>query len=150
MNPQAMQAQFMIAGEQKVRTLNEVLAMKHVPKEAYLYMNLITEEMQKEMDEVFKALENAVYPDEKLAALCEVLDAIADSVVVLMGLANSLGLPFAQAYELVHQSNMNKFVKQEDGTYRILKRADGKVVKPKDWKRPDIMSLLKYKLVIGE
>jgi hypothetical protein len=45
---------------------------------------------------------------------------------------------------------MNKFVKQEDGTYRILKRADGKIVKPKDWQRPDIMSILKYKLVIGE
>jgi predicted HAD superfamily Cof-like phosphohydrolase len=145
-----MQAQFMIAGEQKVNRLTEVLAMKHLPAEATLYVNLITEEMQKEMEETFSKLEEAVYPDEKLAALCEVLDTICDSAVVLMGLANALGLPFGLAYEAVHRSNMNKFVKQEDGTYRILKRADGKIVKPKDWQRPDIMSILKYKLVIGE
>jgi len=150
MSSQAVkQKEFMLAGGQRVYTLNEVINMKaSVPKEAYLYMNLIEEE-KKELDRAFNILSNTIYPDEKLAALADLLDQICDLKVVISGLSNSLGLPEDMAYDEVHKSNMNKFVRSSDGKYKVIKREDGKVIKPADWSPPDILSILKYKLVTG-
>jgi len=64
----------------------------------------------------------------------------------MMGVCNSLGLPFDAAFHEVHKSNMNKFT-MVDGQYKILKRVDGKVVKPHDWTPPNLMSILKYYLI---
>jgi predicted HAD superfamily Cof-like phosphohydrolase len=103
--------------------------------------------MVKELSSAINAYYNSVYPDQRLAALADLLDAICDAKVVLSGLANTLSLPEDMAYEEVHRSNMRKYVRGIDGKLVALKRADGKIIKPKDWTGPDILSILKYKLV---
>jgi predicted HAD superfamily Cof-like phosphohydrolase len=145
-----MQSEFMLAGGQKRFSLNEILRSKTVPQQAYMYMNLIEEEVTHELNKAFNNYANAVYPDEKLRALSDLLDAICDSKVVLSGLANTLGLPEDMAYEEVHKSNMTKFVMGPNGELKVLKRVDGKVIKPKDWNPPNLLDILKYKLMIGE
>lgn len=146
-NVQGKQAEFMVMAGQKLFSLREVLKARGANPQAELYMTLVEEEFD-ELQKAFVNYSNAVREDERLAILCEVLDGISDMVVVLMGLCNSLGLPFDPAFNEVHRSNMTKFVMDEaTGQYRILKRADGKVIKPKEWTKPNIMSILKYKLV---
>lgn len=147
---QALQSEFMFAGGQKRFSLNEIIASKKVPQQAYMYMNLIIEEKDDELNKAFNSYANSIYPDEKLRALADLLDAICDAKVVLSGLANTLGLPEDAAFSEVHKSNMNKFVPDGKGGFQVLKRADGKIIKPRDWNPPDILSILRYKLVIGE
>lgn len=147
-NIQGKQAEFMVLAQQRIYTLREVLKKGPNPQ-AELYMNLIEEEFD-ELQASFTKYSNTVREDERLAILCDVLDGVADMAVVLMGLCNSLGLPFDSAFHEVHRANMNKFVDRGDGVLTILKRADGKVIKPTGWTPPNIMSILKYRLVVGE
>lgn len=149
MNFQAKQAEFMVAAEQKVVTLADIMRGKVIPQQALMYMNLCEEEF-KELELDFEKVVNADYADAKLAALAELLDSAGDLLYVVLGLCNSLGLPLHLAFDEIHKANMNKFVRSEDGSYKILKRADGKVVKPDSWNKPDIISILRYRLVVGE
>ena len=148
-NIQGKQAEFMVMAGQKIYTLREILKTNKASPQAELYMNLIEEEFD-ELQAAFVRYSNTVREDERLAILCEVLDGVADMAVVLMGLCNSLGLPFDSAFHEVHKANMNKFIDGGDGVLKILKRADGKVIKPSGWTPPNIMSILKYRLVIGD
>jgi predicted HAD superfamily Cof-like phosphohydrolase len=142
------QAEFMRIGEQLLPRLKEVLSWRN-PRhpQVALYDRLITEEMVKELSIAINHYYNSIYPDERLAALADLCDAICDAKVVLSGLANTLGLPEDMAYEEVHRSNMRKYQRGIDGKLVALKRADGKIIKPKDWAPPDILNILKYKLI---
>ncbi len=73
--------------------------------------------------------------------LTEVSDACADIIYVVVGLSLALGIPLNEIWTEVHKSNMEKF---HDGV--LLKRADGKVIKPEGWKPPDIMGIIKSKM----
>lgn len=148
-NIQGKQAEFMAMTGQKIFGLREVLKARGANPQAEMYMNLVEEEFD-ELQKAFTIYSNTIREDERLQALCEVLDGIADMAVVLMGLCNSLGLPFDAAFNEVHRSNMTKFVQDADGKFVILKRADGKVIKPANWTKPNIISILKYKLVVGD
>ena len=148
-NIQAKQAEFMIAGEQKVNTLTETLKNHKTDPQAILYMNLFNEEST-ELRQAFQSFLDADQPDIKLAAIADIADGVADAIVTLMGLCNSVGIPFHDVYEEVHRSNMLKCIKQDDGTYRILKRADGKIIKPFEWEKPQIMNILRYRLINGD
>jgi predicted HAD superfamily Cof-like phosphohydrolase len=146
-NIQGQQAEFMVAGQQQLGRLRQIVNAKgNTNDQAILYMNLCEEEFG-ELEDAFKIFLAAVRPDEKMAALSELLDAVCDLAVVMMGLCNSLGLPFEPAFNEVHRSNMAKFVMQEDGSFKILKRADGKIIKPHDWTKPNIIDILKYKMI---
>jgi predicted HAD superfamily Cof-like phosphohydrolase len=61
-------------------------------------------------------------------------DAIADLLYVVYGTAVSFGLDIRPIFAEVHRTNMAK----EGGRTR----ADGKVLKPADWRPPDIAPLL--------
>lgn len=87
--------------------------------------------------------------DETLTALdgrdmVEVADGIIDSIYVLVGMGLELGLPLDDLWREVQHSNMSKAVMQPDGSYKVLKRPDGKVTKPEGWKPPDIAGSLRY------
>ena len=147
-NIQAQQAQFMVFAQQRLHTLKDVMRQKQMNAETKLYYDLVLEEF-KELQVAFDAYGKAVQEDEKLACLCDVADAVGDCAVVLMGLCNATGIPFHDVYQEIHRSNMTKFVQTEQGP-RLLKRVDGKVVKPAGWIKPNLMNILKYKLVMGE
>lgn len=145
-NIQAKQAEFMVAGQQELGRLRKIINQTKPTQQELLYFNLCEEEF-KECEEAFDIYLKAIRPDEKMAALAELLDGICDLAVVMMGLCNTLGLPFDPAFQEVHRSNMAKFEMLPDGTFRILKRADGKVIKPHNWTKPNIIDILKYKMI---
>jgi len=69
--------------------------------------------------------------------LIEIADACADLKWVIEGLEHSLGIPQQSVWDEVSRSNMSKMV---DG--KLIKRADGKVLKPDTFVQPNIKKAL--------
>jgi predicted HAD superfamily Cof-like phosphohydrolase len=63
------------------------------------------------------------------------VDAIADSIYVLLGTAIATGVDIEPIWREVQKTNMAKAVGNN--------RNDGKLLKPEGWKPPDIRTLLK-------
>jgi predicted HAD superfamily Cof-like phosphohydrolase len=106
------QAEFMFSCGQTVGEYNE--------KQAELYDTLVLEE--------FKELNEA---DNMTDALKELMDCL----VVLIGFGHSMGWNLDGAWEEVWKSNMSKIDKE---TGMVLKRADGKVLKPESYVPADV------------
>jgi len=90
-----------------------------------LYMELIREE--------FEELKQG--HDNK--DVVEVADACGDLIWVILGLCNSLGIPINPVWQEITASNMSKTV---DG--KVIKRDDGKILKPETYFPPDINKAL--------
>jgi predicted HAD superfamily Cof-like phosphohydrolase len=88
-----------------------------------IYEKLVQEEV---VDELLNAL--------KTENLAEIADGIADSIVVLMGLAFAMGIDMRPVWDAVQRSNLEKTTGPV--------REDGKQLKPEGWKHPDIAKLL--------
>lgn len=82
--------------------------------------------LQEEMNELRAAVDGGSVED--------VADALADIVYIAIGTSLEYGIDLRTVWKEVHGSNMRK----TGGG----KRADGKVLKPKGWKGPDIRSAL--------
>jgi len=95
--------------------------------QARLYMDLIREE--------FLELETGFTSNN----ITEIADGGADLVWVIMGLFSTLGINFDGIWEEVKASNMSKVSE----TGKILKREDGKVLKPETYFKPDINKVLR-------
>jgi len=67
--------------------------------------------------------------------LAKIADGIADSIVVLLGTAVTYGIDIRPIWDEVHRTNMAK----KGGKLR----RDGKLLKPKGWKPPEIKRLIK-------
>lgn len=115
----ANQARFMKACGQTTQSWNE--------DQFVLYLELIREESA----ELFKAAETN--------NRTEIFDGLLDLIVVAIGAGLSAGFPMAEGWKEVIRSNMDK-IDPETGI--VLRRADGKVLKPKDWQPPKLADLL--------
>lgn len=73
--------------------------------------------------------------DPERTDLPEVADAIADLIYVLIGTAHEFGVPLAEVWRRVHESNMAK-----DGGGM---RTNGKITKPPGWQAPDVEGALR-------
>lgn len=85
--------------------------------------------------------------------LVEVADGIADSIVVLVGTALEFGIDLGAVWDEVQRSNMSKFPSctacegagceacNGRGT-QLIRREDGKILKPESWSPPDIPAAL--------
>lgn len=82
------------------------------------------------IDEEKKELELALLSND----MPEIADACADLIYVIVGTAISYGIDLRTVFNEVQRTNM---AKENGGT-----RGDGKVMKPKDWKAPDIEGVL--------
>lgn len=71
--------------------------------------------------------------------IVEIADALADMMVIIIGTALAYGIPIAKVWEEVHRSNMSKV---DPATGSIIKREDGKVLKPDTWSPPDVIGVL--------
>jgi predicted HAD superfamily Cof-like phosphohydrolase len=71
--------------------------------------------------------------------MVEILDALADIGYILAGTIINHGMQniYDDAFDEVHRSNMAKLV---DG--KVLRRADGKVMKPEGWQPPNLAQFL--------
>jgi predicted HAD superfamily Cof-like phosphohydrolase len=114
------QETFMLAGDQSVGTYNE--------DQFNLYLKLIEEEHQE--------LKDAVAANDRV----EALDAILDTIVVLAGAAHSLGVDVEGGWNEVIRSNMSKV---DPASGKLLKRADGKVLKPEGFTPPNLVPFVK-------
>lgn len=87
--------------------------------------------MQEENKEYFAASEDQ--------DIIETLDAFADQLYILLGSINAHGLQdkIIPAFQLVHENNMRKL--GPDG--KVLKNADGKVIKPEGFVKVELNTL---------
>ena len=88
-----------------------------------MYLGLIDEEVGELVD--------AVAADDKV----EQLDALIDILVVTMGAVRAAGWDGQGAWKEVMNTN---FAKIDPETGKVIKRADGKVLKPEGWKAPEL------------
>jgi predicted HAD superfamily Cof-like phosphohydrolase len=75
-------------------------------------------------------------------ALCddvEELDACMDMIWVIIGYCHMRGWDVRGAWDEVARSNLDKINKE---TGKVIKRADGKVLKPDGWKAPQLEKYL--------
>lgn len=113
---------FMIAADQIVKEDYDPI----FDWQSTLYMDLIKEEFL-ELQNAFKDF-NAV----------EVADACADLIWVIEGLSHSMGIPLQKVWNEVARSNHSKV--SESG--KVIKRKDGKILKPDTYSPPDIKTVL--------
>lgn len=93
-----------------------------------MYLNL----MQEEGNE----LSEAILAQDKV----ETLDALIDILVVTIGAIHSLGVDADGAWREVLHSNLAKIDKN---TGKVIKREDGKVLKPEGWQAPQLSKYIK-------
>lgn len=111
---------FMLAADQSIDGTNNA--------QSDLYLTLIREEL--------KEFWSGVETDNDI----ETLDGICDAIWVLIGYAHSKGWNVMSAYEEVARSNMSKVDKASG---KLLKRADGKVMKPDTYSPPDLTPFIR-------
>jgi len=92
-----------------------------------LYRKLIAEEVH----ELHEAVDN----NDRV----EQLDALIDILVVTIGALHSMGADVEGAWQEVIRSNLAKI---DAATGKVIKRDDGKVLKPEGWKPPDLTGYL--------
>ena len=104
-------------------------ACDQVPSEANykMYLGLIEEEVGE--------LNDAVADDDTV----EQLDALVDILVVTMGAIRAAGWDGEAAWKEVMNTN---FAKVDPTTGKVIKREDGKVLKPEGWKAPELSQFI--------
>lgn len=93
------------------------------------------------VEEEINELNNALYSSRNQPTT-DVLDAICDSIYVLVGLALAMGMDIDGAMEEVHKSNMSKL--DEDG--KPIYRDDGKVLKGPNFKPPKLEKFIPWRM----
>ena len=119
-NPFRDQEKFMKACDQSTS--------KHDDQQYLMYVGLIDEET--------KELEQALLDNDRT----EQLDALIDILVVTIGAIHSGGFDAEGAWKEVMSTNFAKIDKE---TGKVVKREDGKVLKPDGWTPPDLKPFLK-------
>jgi predicted HAD superfamily Cof-like phosphohydrolase len=94
----------------------------------------VTETRLKLIEEEVTELREAIEAGD----IVEVADALADILYVTFGAFAAFGIDPADVHREVHRSNMAKLV---DG--KVIRRGDGKVLKPEGWTPPDIAAELR-------
>jgi len=121
-NPFRDQAKFMTACDQTVDRGNT--------DQFNMYLKLIEEEAEE--------LNQAIIAKDRV----EILDALIDMLVVTIGAIHSAGFDAEGAWKEVMQTNFNKIDKD---TGKVVKREDGKVLKPDGWTPPNLKEFLSKK-----
>lgn len=129
------QEKFMLAVDNTVDEFN--------PKQFKLYLKLLVEEFVELLDGCDSG--NRI----------EQLDALIDLMVINIGCLHSLGCDSSAAWNEVIRSNMSKV---DPITGKVLKREDGKVIKPESYSPPflnnfvigDDLNLLDYSDIMSE
>ena len=104
-------------------------ACDQVPSETNykMYLGLIEEEVGE--------LNDAVADDDTV----EQLDALVDILVVTMGAIRAAGWDGEAAWKEVMNTN---FAKVDPTTGKVIKREDGKVLKPEGWRAPQLSQFI--------
>jgi predicted HAD superfamily Cof-like phosphohydrolase len=117
MNSYSDVSKFMMACDQKETGFGN---------QSNLYMKLINEE--------FSELVEAICKHD----MVEIADACADLKWVIEGLEHTLQIPQQSIWDEVARSNLSKISE----TGKVLKRADGKVIKPETFSPPNLKQFI--------
>ena len=98
------------------------------PERVALRRSLIDEEVNKEL-----------FPAMEAGNLVDIADAIGDAIVVMIGTALEYGIPLEKVWEVIDRANMGKV---DPVTGKVIRRSDGKILKPAGWTPPDIAGVL--------
>ena len=93
-----------------------------------LYRDLIKEEVEE--------LNAAIKENDEV----EQLDALIDILVVTIGAIHSMGADAEGAWQEVLKTNLAKI---DSSTGKVIKREDGKVLKPQGWEPPNLLPYIK-------
>ena len=88
---------------------------------------------------------NYVRPSSNVQLIAEQADAMVDAWYYMLNAGAKKGINLDKVFDVVQDANMNK--RFPDGTFH--RREDGKVIKPQDWKEPDIDSEIQRQLKHG-
>ena len=121
----AAQKEFMTACGQTTEVLNL--------QQLRLYVGLVLEET-KELVEAMQNLESGIAAGQPIHRndIAEILDAGGDIMVVAGGVINSIGIHPGNVLDRVWATNLAKI--SPDG--KVLRREDGKILKPPGWEPP--------------
>jgi len=114
---------------------------------AKLRIRLIEEEVDRELLPALRLVRNLQCegtrnpPTSIKDAMVDLVDGIVDSMYVIVGTAVTFGVPLHDAWREVQRSNMEKA--GPDG--HVIKRDDGKILKPDGWQPPDLRKVLGFK-----
>jgi predicted HAD superfamily Cof-like phosphohydrolase len=126
----AFMRQFDIAAPQAPQFDLEAMAM---------WRTMLSEEWQ-EFQQALHAYQNlnASNHEEATLRMAELCAEGVDVLNVLCGLLLSQGLPLEAMTQAIHEANLRKI---ENG--RVLRRADGKILKPPHWQPADINGVIR-------
>lgn len=82
---------------------------------------------------------------ETVEIIAEQADALVDMIYYMENAGSKMGWNLQEIFDEVHKANMSK--KWEDGEFH--RDQHGKVIKPKHWKEPDIVSVIKKQISQG-
>ncbi|MFD5318575.1 hypothetical protein [Streptomyces sp. NPDC127098] len=99
---------------------------------------LLTEEAREAAEALTELAEALRTGDDPLAAYRAVAKELADVLYVTYGAADALGIDLPAVFVEVHRSNMSKL----DADGRVLRRADGKVLKGPSYRPPVLDGLV--------
>src|SRR5688572_19511329 len=126
---------------------------KEMLKAIQLYGRLIEEEINNELSPALGGLVEALKISQGVDTdylipsnadeLATIFDGCIDGIYVILGLMNVMGFPSIEGWDEVQKSNMAK--RMADG--KVYKREDGKILKPDDWKKPNLIGVLGDQLV---
>ena len=133
---------------EEVRAFQEIFECKFDKQTDLIDLRkqLVQEETNEFMDAIYVLLAiqwlkeqgESCYAEEEKKCRIALLDAIADSIIVLIGTANALNLNLDVAMERVFESNCTKL--NSDG--RPFYNAHGKVMKGPNFKAPELEDLI--------
>ena len=110
-----------------MRSAGQTSRQDNLPQ-AELYKSLIKEE--------FTEFWEAEYDNNSV----EMLDACFDMIWVIVGYMHSRGWDCEAAWDEGAKSNLSKI---DPTSGRVIKREDGKILKPEGWKPPDFSKFVK-------
>ena len=119
---------------------NFMKACGHEPshKLVSLYHELVREEIG-ELEEAMSAFNASENAQEEAQASADALDAVCDSIWVLIGLARVMNLPIEWGWDAVAATNLKKI----DPELGIVRRDEnGKIMKPERWVPPDMLRIV--------
>lgn len=71
-------------------------------------------------------------------------DAMVDAWYYMLNAASKKGMDLSALFEVVHKANMDK---RDPKTGKFIRRADGKILKPKGWKPADVVGEIKRQII---
>lgn len=105
-----------------------------------MYFKLVCEEFT-ELADAYSDVESIGKPSpEQVQDYAAVVDGLIDLIYVCSGMMHSMGVDPNAAWNEVQRSNMSKV---DAASGRVLKRDDGKVLKPESYFPPDLVSVVK-------